>query len=216
MSHIDITQADRDGTLREAADAVAGDTRAEFLAKSVLAGTAVAGGAALITPAIAGAQSLTKADRNVANFALLLEELESAFYADAVAKAGLTGEVLTFAQTVGGHEAEHVKALRALLRNDAIAAPTFDFGEATSGLEPFLKTAVVLEDTGVAAYKGQAPNIRSRSFLLSALKIHSVEAKHAAWARQLAGVTPIPRPADLPLTKAQVTKAVNETGFIKS
>ena len=54
---------------------------------------------------------------------------------------------------------------------------------------PFLKTAVAFEDLAVAAYKGQARRIRSRAVLTSALGIHAVEARHAAWMRYLNGNT---------------------------
>ena len=46
-------------------------------------------------------------------------------------------------------------------------------------------TAQVLEDTGVAAYAGQGPNLLQRPLVVAALSIHSVEARHAAWIRFL-------------------------------
>ena len=73
-----------------------------------------------------------------------------------------------------------------------VAEPTFDFsGGKGSGNGPFanafndyslfLAVAQTLEDTGVRAYKGQAGNlISSDDVLTAALRIHSVEARHAA------------------------------------
>ena len=44
------------------------------------------------------------------------------------------------------------------------------------------------EDTGVRAYKGQAANLMGHDDVLrAALKIHSVEARHAAQVRRLRG-----------------------------
>ena len=79
---------------------------------------------------------------------------------------------------------------------------------------PFLKTAVAFEDLAVAAYKGQARRIRSRAVLTSALGIHTVEARHAAWMRYLNGNTPAVgrvRPA-APARGDQ--RIVASTGFI--
>ncbi len=82
----------------------------------------------------------------------------------------------------------------------------------------FLKTAMVLEDTGVSAYAGAAPMIANKKTLSAALSVHSVEARHAAWVRNIIGKggSPLPAPAafDPALTKAQVLKAVTGTGFI--
>jgi hypothetical protein len=66
----------------------------------------------------------------------------------------------------------------------------------------------------VQAYKGQAPLIRSRAILAAALSIHSVEAKHTAWVRLIAGRVPIPVPLDKPLTRENVLSKLQRTGFI--
>ena len=44
--------------------------------------------------------------------------------------------------------------------------------------------------------------------------MHSVEARHAAWIRNIMGVNPAPVPFDGAKTKAQVLKIVTGTGFI--
>ena len=46
------------------------------------------------------------------------------------------------------------------------------------------------------------------------MRIHSIEARHAAWMRHIVGKVPAPRAFDEPLTKAQVLAAVGKTGFI--
>ena len=44
----------------------------------------------------------------ILNYALTLEYLETAFYRQARANAGLKGETATFAAVAGAHEAAHV------------------------------------------------------------------------------------------------------------
>jgi rubrerythrin len=214
MSIHDLRSIDRDGALEEAVERV-GHTRGGFLGRAAVAAGGLMGGGAVLgaLPSVASAQS--SGDVDILNFALTLEELETAFYADALAKAGLKGDTAAAAKEIGAHEAAHVAALRKALGGKAIAKPAFDFGSATANEAAFLKTAVTLEDTGVAAYKGQAPLIDDPKILAAALSIHSVEAKHAAWVRRLSKGDPSPAAFEGPKTKAQVLAAVQATGFLK-
>ena len=133
---------------------------------------------------------------DVLNFALLLEYLEAEFYATALSKGGLIpgSDQPVFAQ-IAQHEQQHVAFLKAALGGSAIPKPVFDF--TGGGLFPgvfteygtFLVVAQSLEDLGVRAYKGQAPKLLgNREVLLSALKIHSVEARHAGEVRLIRGL----------------------------
>jgi Ferritin-like domain len=74
---------------------------------------------------------------------------------------------------------------------------------------------VVLEDIGVALYNGQAGNLTPGA-LAAAAEIVSVEARHAAWARDLAGELPAPAateaPADLQQVKARLAQAGVQVG----
>ncbi|WP_205699346.1 ferritin-like domain-containing protein [Conexibacter sp. SYSU D00693] len=212
-----LDAVDRDGAIRETADRVRGDRRADLLRRAAVATGGMVGGAAAIMaiPGVAGAQS--RRDRDILNFALTLEELEAAFYAQALERAGLTGPVLEFARTVAVHEASHVKSLRGVLGSSAIARPTFDFKDTTTDGTKFLATAIALEDTGVRAYKGQAPRIQSTAVLKAALAIHSVEARHAAWVRTfVAGQNPVPFPVEPPRSMSATLEVVRDTGFIVS
>ena len=96
-----------------------------------------------------------------------------------------------------------MEALREVLGSRAVKRPRFDFRGATEDAERFRKTAVAFEDLAVAAYKGQAPLIQDRAYLVPALAIHSVEARHAAWIRRFAGLTPAADAFDEPRSKAQ-------------
>jgi hypothetical protein len=88
----------------------------------------------------------------------------------------------------------------------------------------FAATALALEDTGVGAYNGQGSNLRRRT-LPAAASIVSVEARHAAWIRRLvagpdydAGRRSLPAPTsfDPLLSKAEVQRIVEDTGFIQA
>jgi hypothetical protein len=213
---MDIHTIDRDGAVREGLAATAHDTRADLLRKAAIATGGLVGGAALLAlrPEVAGAQ--TRGDIAILNFALTLEELEAAFYADAKQRAGLTGPAAEFADVAGVHEAAHVQALRGVLGDAAIAKPAFDFSSTNTSPAAFLETAIALEDVGVRAYKGQADRIRALPVLRAALAIHSVEARHAAWARYLAGQPPVTSAVEPPLRRASVLRIVAETGFIRT
>ena len=70
---------------------------------------------------------------------------------------------------------------------------------------------MLLEDTGLAAYNGQAANL-SAPALADVGRIISVEARHAAWVRALAGKQPAPVAIDVPISAAQAQTALK--GFI--
>lgn len=145
----------------------------------------------------------TSAIVDVLNFALKLEYLESEFYTRGVAASGLipAGAATAAMTTIRDHENEHVAFLKTAIQSlggAAIARPNFDFsaggGSGTGPLgnntftnyDVFLAVAQTFEDTGVRAYKGQAPNLMSNNDVLTAaLQIHSVEARHASHIRQM-------------------------------
>jgi len=209
--HLDVLDAD--GALRETAAAAAGDTRAAFLAKAGLLGGGLVGAAALGAPEIAGAAT-RKSDIAILNYALTLEYLEAAFYTEAERRGALSGELADFAIVVGAHERAHVKGLKAALGRKAVKKPRFDFQGTTTDPGRFAATAQVLEDTGVAAYAGQAPRVKADAILRAALAIHTVEARHASWIRDINGAPPAPAGFDAPLSMAKVLAAVKKTGFI--
>jgi hypothetical protein len=210
-----LDELDVDGAIREAASRVDGGTRGAFLRKAgVGAGALVAGGAFMgALPSIASA-GVAKSDVAILNFALTLEYLEAAFYAGAVSNGKFSGKTGTFAKVVAEHEAEHVAFLKKALGSAAVKSPKFDFKGTNTDMAKFMATAQVLEDTGVAAYLGQAGNIKSKSILGAAGSILAVEARHAGWIRDLNNVSGAPIAFELSKTKAQVLAAVKGTGFI--
>lgn len=221
MHDVTITEIDKDEAVAEAMAELEATTRKGLFRRAGL----VAGGglaATLVPTAVAGARKGgSKAnDVKILNYALTLEYLEAAFYREALDKGALSGPSLKFAQVVYAHEAAHVTALKKVLGSKAVASPSFDFKGTTASQKTFLRTARVLEDTGVAAYQGQAPLIHQNAVLASAGAILAVEARHAAWVRDLlgAGKTPSPAPTafSAPLSMTKVLAAVKQTGFIKA
>jgi len=160
--------------------------------------------AALVAAPLAVASSLNKAygqsmpDRSVEvlKFALLLEYLEDEFYRIGLNTAGLIpGSDRVIFQQISKHETAHVALLRSALGANAEAKPNFDFTArgafptVFSNYETFKTLAQAFEDTGVRAYKGQAPALMVNDPVLeTALRIHSVEARHAARIRMLRGM----------------------------
>ena len=214
-----LAEVDSSGAIQETAERV-GVNRADLLKRGAMGGGALFGAAALMgaIPGAAFASSKSGAratsDVDILNFALTLEYLESAFYAEALMKGALKGPTLAFAKVVAKDEAQHVAFLKSALGAKAVKKPTFDFKGTTAASKSFQATAIVLEDTGVSAYAGAAPLISNKKTLMAALSVHSVEARHAAWIRNIVGMTPAPVPFDPSKTKAQVLKAVTGTGFI--
>ena len=164
-----------------------------------LAGAAV-GGAELATSAASGGSAAT--DREILTYGLLIERLQAAFYAAALAGGQLTGEARQFAQVVGAEEQAHVKYLSAALGSSAGPTPRFRFGDSATDPAKFIATAISLEETGLGVYNGQAVSLTPKT-LAAAARIVSVEARHAAWARAIDGKQPAPVAIDVPITVAQ-------------
>jgi rubrerythrin len=203
-----LADIDRDGAITETLGALHGSTRAEFLRRAALGSAALL--AASATPASA---AVDDHDQAILNYALALEYVQDSFYSEVERIGALTGALAEQARIVAAHERAHVKAFREVLGSHAIKRPHFDFRGATEDADRFRKTAVAFEDLAVAAYKGQAPLIKKRAYLVPALAIHTVEARHAAWIRRLAGITPAATAFDEPRSKTSTLAIVDATHF---
>jgi len=221
---LSLELVDVESAKRQALDDGSTSTRAGLFKKAVLGGGTFVAGGLLIggLPKLALAAPSARQDAEILNFALFLEYLESEFYIRAVDNGILSGDLLAFATTVRDHEVAHVEFLRSALGGAAAAKPTFDFGATVTDVDQFVATSVVLEDTGVAAYNGQATRL-TKPTLAAAASIVSVEARHAAWIRHIAfgpaydGAAQYPAPTafDRLATARQITKAVESTGFVQ-
>jgi serine-rich repeat adhesion-like glycoprotein len=184
-------------------------SRSEVLLKGALAAGAVYGTLA-VGPFVRRALAMSGGgDVDILNFALTLEYLESTFYAEAKRRAGASGELKSLIELLAKDEQEHVEALAGTIKKlggKPVAKPKFDFPyNNTAG---FLKLAQTFEDTGVSAYNGAAPMIKSKEVLTAAGSIVQVEARHAAAIRLQNKEEPAPAGFDEPLDEKQVLKAV--------
>src|SRR3954454_24181513 len=114
-----------------------------------------------------------KGDVGILNYALTLEYLETAFYADVVKSGLFKGSDLETIRKFGSEEAEHVTALSGFVKQmggtPALKPKTeFPLKSAKSVLE----LAATVENLGAAAYLGQAPYIKGATVLSAALSIH--------------------------------------------
>jgi rubrerythrin len=144
-----------------------------------------------------------KGDVGILNYALTLEYLETAFYADVVKSGLFKGADLETIRKFGQEEAEHVQALtQAVKQLGGKPAPEPKAEFPLKSAKSVLELAATVENLGAAAYLGQAANIESPEVLASALAIHSVEGRHAAALNTLLGksITPdgaFAKPADV-------------------
>jgi hypothetical protein len=181
----------------------------------VTAGGAVVGAMALGgLPDFAASKASPDQDAEILNFVLLMEYVQFSFYKEALARKVLSGELLDYARIVGGQEEEHVRFVRNALGKAAKPKPTLEFGDATSDADHFAQNALKLEDLGVAAYNAQAPNL-TKDALAAAAKIVSVEARHAAWIRDVTGLNPAPDAVEPTASAEKVMKTFQGSGFVK-
>jgi Ferritin-like domain len=191
-----------------AAVEVHGMSRASFLLRGALAT-----GATLGATGVGGfvSSALAKSgggDIGIVNFALTLEYLETAFYKKAES-LGLSSDTMAFVKEFGRDESAHVDALTGTVKQlggKPAAMPTFSFP--ISDEKSFLKLAQTLEDTGVSAYNGAAPSIKSTEVLVAAGGIVQIEGRHAGIIRLLNGADPAPVAFDPSKSKAQILAAV--------
>jgi hypothetical protein len=195
---------------------IQGMSRGAFIMRGAMAAGAVYGASA-VSPFVTSALA-QGGDVEIVNFALTLEYLEADFYTRAVKQvSGLGSELTSLAKEIRDNEVEHVDALAATVKQlggKAVKKPTFDFGGAFASKSAFLKTANVLEDTGVSAYNGAGPAIESGDILAAAGSIVQVEARHAALIRLTRGKQPAPLAFDKASMTDEVLEAVKP--FIKA
>ncbi|OWP62657.1 Tat (twin-arginine translocation) pathway signal sequence containing protein [Hymenobacter amundsenii] len=147
-----------------------------------------------VTPA-SGTVSLGSGDVGVLNYAYALEQLEAAFYAQvkATPAADFSATEKDYFNQVAAHEAIHRDFFKAAINRDAPGKiiPTLGAADLNFGSIDFTKRASVLataktfEDLGVAAYNGAGKYLKNPAYLVIAGQIVSVEARHAAYVRDL-------------------------------
>jgi hypothetical protein len=129
-----------------------------------------------------------KGDLAILNYAYALEQLEAAFYINVAAHmyTGASADEIALLTDIRDHEVAHREFFKKALGTNAIASLTPNFsGIDFSNRTQVLAAAKAFEDTGVSAYNGAGYLIQNTDYLLLAGKIVSVEARHAAYIRNL-------------------------------
>lgn len=214
-----------------------GSTRRSFLAGTgtllgagALSGTALAGGDDEEHGGNGDGGMSDVTDVDVLNYALTLEHLEDVFYREGlnsydeetVMRASVTqnrygefirNDLYENLERVGEHEATHVEALTATIEDlggEPVPECTYDFGY--SNFHEFLKTAALLENTGVAAYNGALAQIEDPALQTTGATIATVEARHASYLNLLTAEVPFPSAFDEAKSMEEVLEAAG--GFI--
>ncbi len=188
-------------------------SRSDLLRKGTLAGALVAGGAlAGGAVKLASAGPSLAQDNRILNYLLLLERLQVDFYERAEKTGWIKGELRQFARVVGQQEREHARRLERLLGRGTGARRQFQLGGATASASRFVAAAAALEETVSAAYVGQGANL-STALISPVASITAVEARQAAWIRDIAREVPAPRAADPAKGERAVMAALKQSGF---
>ena len=207
-----LADLDRDEALIETIARLHGSTRAGFLR------TAALGSAALLTTLAAAPEaSANVTDLEILQFGLRFERLQATFYTQAE-ELGTIRKMASakqdWARTLGAHERAHVKILKQVLGRKAEPSPFFDFGADNESDAAFTRTAVAMEDLTVALLTGVTPQVKNRALVAALFGLLTVEARHAAWARNIVRTTPAAHAFDTPRTLHSVRGAVARTHFI--
>lgn len=129
-----------------------------------------------------------KDDFGVLNYAYALEQLEAAFYIQVASNppSSFSAVEKAYFQDIQFHEVAHREFFKNALGTAAIGSLEVDFSSITfSDRNSVLGAAMAFEDLGVGAYNGAGVRLNSATYLLLAGKIVSVEARHAAYIRDL-------------------------------
>ena len=200
-------------------------------AAAVMAVGAAATAGVTLSSLPAEAQGITDAD--ILNFALNLEYVEAQYYIRAFLGRGLdpsdindpngvgnagfvlggsavpfqTPSIAAYAQKITIDEVNHVRFLRRVLGNQAVAQPNIDLLNSFNALAfaaklvpdtntqfnpfadevSFLLGAFIFEDVGVTAYAGAAALLQNKDYLAAAASILAIEAYHAGTVRTVLG-----------------------------
>jgi hypothetical protein len=217
MADLTLEELDRDGAIQQDLAELYGDCRADFLRKAAVGGAALL--AALAAPPALRAKTSKANDVRILQYALNFEYLQSTFYTEterAGTIAAMERRKGVWAKTLGAHERAHVKIIRQVLGDAAGKKPFFNFRGNTESEEKFTRTAVAMEDLTTALLIGVIPAVHSRGLIAAAFSLLTVEARHASWARHLAGVVPVAGAFDKPKPVGEVDRIVASTRFIST
>jgi hypothetical protein len=205
-----LDDLDPQGHSRESLVGTLGIDRADLLLGALAGAAAWTAGRA----SSAFGAGLTENDTRILRFDLQLEYLQAAMYTEAVRLGHLRPSVRQPARVVGAHEWAHARALKSILGARAVPRGFFNYHGVTEDERAFLRTAVAFEDLTAALLKYQAVRLDSRAVLAAAISLHSVEARHAAWLRRVAGALPTSTAFDHAASQDRMRGLIFSTHFV--
>ncbi len=166
-------------------------------------------------------------DVDILNYALTLERLEYTFYvrvlnrfsesqferADVFDGLGryLRRNIYENFVRIRNHEKIHVETLVSVIRSlggSPVPECEYDFG--ITSVASAVRTAQVLENTGVMAYDGAIAYIDRRALQTAGATIATVEARHASYLNLLNREVPFPSAFDEPKSPREVCELVHD------
>lgn len=131
---------------------------------------------------------LGSGDTGILNYAYALEQLEAAFYIQVMLTpySGMSASEASLLKDIRDHEIAHREFFKNAIGGNAIPGLEVDFSAVNfANRDSVLSTAKTFEDLGVSAYNGAGRLLTNPAFLTLAGKIVSVEARHAAYIRDI-------------------------------
>jgi hypothetical protein len=179
----------------------------------------------LFTSAAPAYKRADPTDLLVVKFALALNQLESSFYDEALAKfkpadflaAGFSAAEIPLEQyrSISLDEKAHIAFLQEALKavgDVPISGCKFDFSSVLGDVATMSAVSRVLENVGVSAFIGAAALLSDKNILAAAAGIVSIESRHSSIANVLNGGASIPSAFDMGLTPSSVLALAG--GFI--
>ena len=188
-------------------------TRRTVIQRAAMGGAAFLG-VGPVLPGPAGAEPSGEGDVRRLRLALSLEHLQARLYSQAAAAGSIGPPLLAFARVAAEHERAHIANLRALLGAAAGDPPRVDLWQVAADDAAFVHTATRLEELAVRALNGQAAHL-SPGALRETARIASVDARHAAWVRGLAGITPEHQVRDEGRSAGEVAAVLERLGLAR-
>ncbi|TCD70477.1 hypothetical protein EIP91_003238 [Steccherinum ochraceum] len=156
-------------------------------------------------------------DLLVLTFAHVLEQLETQFYTQALAKfqesdftsAGFSDAQVPIQQftAIQSDESTHTDVLASTIVSQGgtpLTSCTFNFDAVLTDVPTMAANARVVENLGVAAYLGAAHLVSDPVLLTAAGSILTVEARHQTILNVLTGGSAIPQAFDIPFSPSEV------------
>lgn len=140
------------------------------------------------SPSFNGVTLDFKNDFGVLNYAYALEQLEAAFYTQVASNPPSTFSTTekAYFTDIQYHEIAHREFFKNALGTAAIGSLTPDFSSINfADRTSVLAAAKTFEDLGVAAYNGAGGRLTTDAYIVVAGQIVSVEARHAAYIRDI-------------------------------